>query len=91
MSSLPNNIEHLIQSGQIDEAIAMLDRYIASNLDDAEALYLRGKAWWKRGDRSRATGDYTASALIDPAGKGARALEMAHDVADFFNPDLLNP
>lgn len=91
MSSLPNNIEHLVKTAPKEQMLAMLDGYIAEHPDDAEAWYLRGKVWWKAGERSKATSDYNVSAMLDPNGKGAGALEMARDIADFFNPDLLNP
>ncbi len=71
--------------------MVLLDEFIAANPDHAEALFLRGKVWWRMGERSRATSDYAASAAIDPAGPAAKALEQARDIADFFNPDLLNP
>ncbi|MCM1484042.1 MAG: hypothetical protein NC043_06880 [Muribaculaceae bacterium] len=81
----------MIHDGNLDEAIDALDAIIAENDSDAEALFLRGKALWRKGCRSRATSDYAASAAIDPDGPATLALDHARDIEAFFNPDLLNP
>ncbi|MBO4944137.1 MAG: hypothetical protein J6C91_02605 [Muribaculaceae bacterium] len=73
------------------QAIEILDRIIAADSDNADALFLRGKAFWRLGMRDRATADYSAAAHLKPAGPAARALENARDIADFFNPDIFNP
>lgn len=83
--------EALFADNKLDEIIVMLDEYIGEHPDDSRALYLRGKARWRKGERSRATSDYMKSAAIEPDGPARHALDMARDIEDFFNPDLLNP
>jgi len=85
------NIDSLIRANRLEEAMVLLKEYIAANPSDARALYLRGKAWWRMGERSKAMSDYAASASIEPDGIAQHALEHARDIEDFFNPDLLNP
>lgn len=84
-------IEELLRENKPEEALVLLDGIIHANPDDAEALFLRGKAYWRLGDRAKATSDYAASALLAPDGKAVAALEHAREIENFFNPDLLNP
>ena len=49
-----NNIAIMIKEGRLAEAAAELDALITSDCADAEAWYLRGKLWWKTGNRSEA-------------------------------------
>lgn len=85
------DIDLLIKSNKPAEALVLLNRMLAENSTNAEALFLRGKAWWRLGRRDKAMSDYAASAQIVPDGPAAQALEHARCVEDFFNPDLLNP
>lgn len=84
-------ITALLKSNKLTEALDLADRYLAAHPDDAEALFLRGKIHWRKGNRPRATSDYAAAAAADPRSPAAEALEQARAVEDFFNPDLLNP
>lgn len=79
-------IEQLIADGRIAEAEAAI-----GNAGTPEALYLRGRIAWKRGDRAAAISAYNAAAEADPEGPGAIALEQARAIMDFFNHDLYNP
>lgn len=85
------NIDRLIKDNKLHDALVLLNGYIAEHQDDAGALFMRGKVWWRLGERSRATNDYAASVAIEPDGDAAQALEQARDIEAFFNPDLLNP
>lgn len=91
MNSDFTHIEELLRENKPEDALVLLDRVIAADAENAEALFLRGKAYWRLGERAKATSDYAASAMIEPGGKAAAALEHARDIEDFFNPDLLNP
>lgn len=86
----------LASSGSIDEAIDVLTKAINDNPDASkkelsELYFVRGKLYWRKGMRSRATADYAVASQLDPDSPAARALEQARDVADFFNHDLYNP
>lgn len=85
------NIDNLIKDNNPAEALVLLDRIVAENPSDARALFLRGKAYWRMGQRSKAMSDYASAASLDPESPAVQALEQARDVESFFNPDLLNP
>jgi tetratricopeptide (TPR) repeat protein len=57
----------LRDKGELDRAIADLDRAIALQPDFARAFYNRGFAWEKKGDAGRALADYDAALRLDPA------------------------
>lgn len=84
-------IELMIGRNELAAALDMLNEVLMSDAENGDALYLRGKVYWKLGKRALATSDYAASAAINPDGKGAKALEMARDVESFFNKDMMNP
>ena len=85
------DIKTILADNKIDEAINELNAIIANNPDDDEALFLRGKAYWRLGNRSRALTDYATAASINPDSPAIFALEQAREIEAFFNPDLLNP
>ncbi len=86
-----DNIHKLIASDKIQEAIAMLDQIITDTPDHHDAIFLRGKAYWRIGNKSAATSDYCRASKLRPEGPATRALENARDIIDFFNPDIFNP
>lgn len=69
------------------EVAAML----AANPDDDGAYYCLGRLLWKNGDRAGAMAAYTKAVALNPKSPASHALDLAHSVFDFFNPDLLNP
>lgn len=87
----PTEAIALYESGHQAKALEALSQLIAAEPDNAEALFTRGKLYWRYGNRSAATTDYAHAAELQPDGPAARALEMARDIEAFFNPDLLNP
>ena len=85
------DIKTILADNKIDEAINELNALIAINPNNDEALFLRGKAYWRLGNRSRALTDYATAASINPDSPAIFALEQAREIEAFFNPDLLNP
>lgn len=85
------DIQTILADNKIDEAINELNALIAINPNNDEALFLRGKAFWRLGNRSRALTDYATAASINPDSPAVFALEQAREIEAFFNPDLLNP
>lgn len=85
------DIQAILADNKIDEAINELNALIAINPNNDEALFLRGKAYWRLGNRSRAITDYATAASINPDSPAVFALEQAREIEAFFNPDLLNP
>ncbi|MGN0214510.1 MAG: tol-pal system YbgF family protein [Muribaculaceae bacterium] len=87
------NIEQLLRDSKPDEAIALLDAYVADSascrLDTA--YFLLGNAYRQKGDWRMAINSYNRSVQINPDGQAATALQAANEVLDFFNHDLYNP
>lgn len=73
-----------------EEAIPLLDEYLASHEDDV-AYTLRGMKHWAMGNRALAIKDYLAAIRINPDSKAKQALESANAILNYFNKDLLNP
>ncbi|MDE7508965.1 MAG: hypothetical protein K2M62_02455 [Muribaculaceae bacterium] len=75
-----------------DEAIALLDKWIAGHPEDVEAYTLRGMKHFGAGHRSAAIGDYLTALRLDPDNARARqALDYANSILDYYNKDLYNP
>lgn len=85
------HISRLLRQDRIAEAIAEADRALKGTPDDSRLWYLHGKIHWRTGNRSEAMSCYSRAVALDPDSPAAFALEQARDIADFFNPDLLNP
>lgn len=84
-------INELITQNRIKDAINELTDFIYLHQDCDEAYFLRGKLFWRLGDKRRAMNDYTYAVQLNPESPATRALENAKDIQSFFNPDLLNP
>lgn len=90
MSVLPN-IQELIDANRIEEAIAAMDEYLQEKAEDDEGYFERGKLWWRLQRYSSAVTDFERAVAINPESGARHALELARDVFDYYNPDLLNP
>lgn len=88
MTSLKDRIRLL----GADEAILLLDNWLAEHPDDVEAYTLRGMKHFGAGHRADAIGDYLTALRIDPDNARARqALDYANSILDYYNKDLYNP
>ena len=85
------NIQALLDENKILEAIESLNTILEVDSNDADAFFLRGKAYWRLGNRSRAVTDYASAVALDSESPAKFALEQARDIEAFFNTDLLNP
>lgn len=85
------DIKDLIENNCIEQAIDMLNKLVEVDFTDAEVYFLRGKAYWRLGNRASALSDYATAADLDPDSPAVIALEQAREIEAFFNPDLLNP
>lgn len=90
MLSLPN-IQCLIEENRLDDAMGLLNARIKENPEDDEAYFMRGKIGWRVQKYSEAVADFEHAVDINPHSGARHALELARDVFDFYNPDLLNP
>lgn len=85
------DIDALIEDGRLPEAERLLTEMVEACPEDADARYRRGRLRWRLGDRAGAISDYEHAAAADPSSPAAAALQMARQIMDFYNPDLLNP
>lgn len=88
---LPTQILQAIDSGDTSKAIDLLNNHLVSSPGDDEAWYTLGRLYWKAGQQGAAVTAYRHAVDINPKSPARHALELANDVLDFFNPDLLNP
>ena len=89
--SVFQKIEELINENRVDDAIIALDLAIKSDADNDKPYFTRGKMHWRLGNRSQAITDYEHAVAINPNSPARIALDNAHDVISFFNPDIFNP
>lgn len=84
-------IEGILAKGKIEEAYEMLNSYIATNSEDAQAWYLLGSMYRRQELWGDAINAYNKAKLLDPQGPAAAAIESIYDVLHFVNTDLMNP
>lgn len=85
------NIKRLIDNNSLDAAMRSLNEYVAAEPSDDEAFFVRGKLKWRLQDYAAAVTDFEQAVALNPESRARHALELARDVFDFYNPDLLNP
>lgn len=90
MLSLPN-IQQLIDENRFDEAMSQINIFINQNDGDDEAYFIRGKLSWRLQNYSAAVTDFETAVSLNSDSGAQHALELARDVFDYYNPDLLNP
>lgn len=90
MQSLPN-IQRLIKENRLAEALTSANQLLAETPDSDEGYYLRGMIHWRMQNHSAAVSDYEHALALNPQSDARHALELARDVFNYFNPDLLNP
>ena len=83
-------VKQWIQTGKTEEAISVLDRYLTDNPTDDQAWYLRGKAYYKRGEIRLALNDYLQAIALNPDSPAQQAYNMAIRILDFYNKDMYN-
>ncbi len=92
MSMTLQHIRTLISEGlDKNEAVGLLDAYIAGNPGDDAALALRGMQHWSLQHRREAINDYLAAIEINPDSPARAALESAREILDYYNKDIYNP
>lgn len=83
--------ERIRNTASAEEAIELLNTYIAANPEDDEALTLRGMRYFSMGRRADALKDYMAAVRINPSSKAAMAIRASYDILNYYNKDLYNP
>ena len=84
------HIKQWIQTGKTDEAIHFLTEYMALHPTDDEAWYLRGKAYYKKGETRLALNDYLEAIARNPGNPAQQAYNMAIRILNFYNKDMYN-
>lgn len=88
---IPRNIQLLIDADDVAGAIDALTRFVADCSGDDELYYVLGRLHWRQGNHSEAENCYRRAIALNPDSKARYALEIAVDVFDYCNQDLLNP
>ena len=84
-------IEVILRDGSADEAIRLLEEFIASSaIPSDRAYYLLGNAHRKKGDWQRAINNYLEAMAINPDSPAKNAYKMANEILDFYNKDMYN-
>lgn len=83
-------IDKMIQSGLIDNAIEDLHSFISEKPDD-QAYYLLGNAYRKKGDFKNAMENYLEAIAINPDSPAVEAHQMLINILEFYHKDLYNP
>lgn len=89
--SLSQKIDDLIAENRLEEAIIEINKRLESEPDDDDLYFVRGKLYWRTGDRRQAINDYEQAVELNNHSRAVHALENAREILSFFNPDLLNP
>ena len=83
-------IRQLISEGQTQEAIRLLDEYLALHKGSDEAWYLRGNAYRKMGETRLAINCYLEAIALNPDSPAQEAYNMMIKILDFYNKDMYN-
>lgn len=84
------NIKDLIASGEVDEAIALLDDYINRHPDSDEAFFLRGNAFSKKSDFRQALNNYLSAMELNPESPARQAHAMLMKIMAFYDKNRYN-
>ena len=89
--SFMEKVKNLMDSGRIEEAIALLDEAIASADGKLDELYYeRGNAYWKLQDWKNCLDSYAMAVAVNPESPAAEARRMVEEILQFFNKDMYN-
>lgn len=81
-------INRLLEQGQIEQALQILNTRLEKETQNDELLYLRGNAYFKSGNWQAAIENYLEAQAINPAGPASEALKMANNILNFYNKDI---
>ena len=88
---MDTTLKEKIKAASCEEAIGMLDEYIAANPGDDDALTIRGLRYRGSTLDITITGTGRALATFNPESRAREALRAANEILDYYNKDLLNP
>ncbi len=74
-----------------EKTLEALDANIEEDPHNDHWRLMRGQVYWRLGQNAKAISDYEHAVQINPESPAKAALELARNVMDYYNPDLLNP
>lgn len=83
-------IKQLIRVEKTDEAIHLLNKHLAEQPSDDQAWYLRGKAYYKKGETRLALNDYLEAIALNPESPAQQAYNMVMRILNFYNKEMYN-
>lgn len=85
-----DSVKKLIEEGEVEQVILLLDNYILQHPASDEAYYLRGNAYSKKGDFRQALNNYLSAMDINPESPAKQAHSMLMKIMEFYNKDMYN-
>lgn len=82
------NIDSLLRTGKVKEAIQLLNLKIEENKQNDELYYLRGNAYYKTNNWKEAIENYLEAISLNPESPAREAMKMAQNILDFYNKDI---
>lgn len=84
-------IKITLKRGDTDTAIDALQKILRSdNPPAADAYYLLGNAFRKKGDWQNALNNYQEAIALDASGPATAARAMLMDILNFYHKDMFN-
>lgn len=91
MENKLTEIKELINKGEIEKSIILLNQYIQDqNGCTDEPFYLLGNAYRKQGNWQLALNNYLEAIERNPESPATHARKMLMDILEFYNKDMYN-
>lgn len=91
MTERLQELKQLINDGQAETAIGLLNEALQDKTDSAaDIYYLLGNAFRKQGDWQGALNHYQEAIAIDSESPAVEARSMMLDILNFYNKDMFN-
>lgn len=91
MNENRQNLELLVNTGNIKEAQTRLDQELSLAPNDANLHYLQGRLYARQQQWGLAQSAFLKAEMLDPNGPASEAREMLGGIYDFFCKDIYNP
>lgn len=85
-----DEIRKLVETGNLDEALALFEDRRNENPDDAEVLYELGCLYWKKQDWKHCLDCYSEAMRLNPDSPASEARKMVLDILQFYNKEMFN-
>ena len=86
-----SQINTLIQEGQIDKAINLIDEILSTDYPQKDQLYyLLGNAYRKQGNWQQALNNYQYAIDLNAESPAVEARSVLMNILEFFNKDMYN-